>query len=190
MQSVIKAGGSIEAIEIERGYGDEWKDREAYWIAWYRFIMGPKLTNLTDDGEGSIGYIPTEETRIKISISGKGKTGKYERTPEWRKQVGDRSRGRKHTAAAKAKCAESSRGRLHTQESKEKMSIAQRGRTFTDEARARISESLKKHFSNPENLEAMRQRQIGKTLSEEHKAAIGRGVVKAFSEISLKDCRL
>src|SRR3954462_15746958 len=55
IRSVLDAGGSIEMVVIERGVGDGWQPRETHWISWYRFIMGSKLTNSTNGGEGVFG---------------------------------------------------------------------------------------------------------------------------------------
>lgn len=62
------------------------------------FLLGRKnlgtgiLRNLTDGGEGSSGYVPTEETRLKLS---------------------DASRGRKHTKESRIKISKAKMGERH-----------------------------------------------------------------------------
>lgn len=62
------------------------------------------LVNLTDGGEGSVGIIQSEETKLKKSISLKGK-----------------NLGKKHTEETKEKLRLKNLGRKHTQETKEKI---------------------------------------------------------------------
>lgn len=61
----------IKALEVVPYTGD-WASREAYWIKRMR-SEGHRITNLTDGGEGTTGYVPTEATRIKQSKSSKGR---------------------------------------------------------------------------------------------------------------------
>lgn len=48
-----------------------WQEREKYWIAYYKPIS--KLTNLTNGGDGLSSYNHSDETKLKISQSHKGK---------------------------------------------------------------------------------------------------------------------
>jgi len=80
------------------------------------------LCNMTDGGEGSSGRIPSEETRKKLSESGKG---------------------RKHTLKAKRKMSESGKGRKMSDESKRKNSEAKKGSKRSEETKSKISEAKK-----------------------------------------------
>jgi hypothetical protein len=92
---------------------------------------GVKLVNISDGGEGTSGWIPSEETRQKI-----GQANKH--TP---KASGEQHGmfGKKHTAESLAKMSAFQKGRMvgenhpfygkhHTDESKAKVSIARKGK--------------------------------------------------------------
>jgi hypothetical protein len=49
---------------LEITTAEDWKQRERYWIAFYRKLHGKRLTNSTDGGEGLIN--PTNDVRKKI----------------------------------------------------------------------------------------------------------------------------
>lgn len=79
MRSFVRDGVTpiIELIETIPA-GEDWANREMFWIELYR-KWGCDLTNTTDGGEGTTGWIPSTETRKKIGI---GNTGK-KRLPEF-----------------------------------------------------------------------------------------------------------
>jgi group I intron endonuclease len=54
-------------------YDQDWVEREKYWIKYYR-DAGCNLVNATDGGDGTPGYVPTMETRRKMSLINTGKT--------------------------------------------------------------------------------------------------------------------
>lgn len=106
-----------------------WQERERYWIKYYR-EQGCKLTNLTDGGDGTIGYEFTEEVCKKISAFHKGKPLSFEH----RRKIGEAQTGEKNhrygkkadnillAKLSKAHSGENNGfyGRHHTQESIEK----------------------------------------------------------------------
>lgn len=122
--------------------------------------------NFTIGGEGTSGYVFTNEQRKRISELCKGeKNGMFGKhhSEETRKKIGDSERGWKHTEDAKRKLAESAK-KLHTglkrsEETKRKISEARKSkdpwnkgkkfgkrekkRTFSEEARRNISEGCK-----------------------------------------------
>ena len=60
-------------------YLDDWAEEERLWIARLRSLSGhPKLTNSTDGGEGVEGLVFSEESRKKMSQSGKGRRASAE----------------------------------------------------------------------------------------------------------------
>lgn len=63
LRSLIAAGLRPIHGTMERGSGDGWPEREQFWIATHKAT----LTNHTDGGEGSPGYVPTPELRRKWS---------------------------------------------------------------------------------------------------------------------------
>ena len=85
-------------------------DHEVLLISWFK-KMGYQLANLTDGGEGVVGYRPTQETLAIMSAKLKGK-------PSWAK-------GKKL--------------KPHTEETKRLMSIAHKGRAITVEHKLNIS---------------------------------------------------
>jgi hypothetical protein len=89
---------------------------------------GVFLVNISDGGEGTSGWIPSEETRKRI-----GKSNKH--TP---KASGEKHGmfGKKHTPESLAKMVESQNRRDHTNH-------PMRGKHHTEESKAKMSESLK-----------------------------------------------
>ena len=70
--------------------------------------------NLTDGGEGALGWIPSEETKRKIS---EAKTGEV-RTPETRQRISEAKKG----------VVSGMKGKAHTEESRQRMSFAKKGK--------------------------------------------------------------
>lgn len=54
--------------EIEVGEGEEWRQRERFWISHFR-DAGANLINLLAGGEGPSEYNPTPATRLKLSVA-------------------------------------------------------------------------------------------------------------------------
>lgn len=106
---------------IEECNEGNWQDRERYWIAYFR-KEGFDLTNLTDGGDGVLGYVCTPEHRAKLSIARKGRTG-------WNKGI-------PHTEETKAKIRANSKpnrgtfafGHVISVETRLKMSASHKGK--------------------------------------------------------------
>lgn len=75
VKSLVNKGlkPKIEVIDIVPI--SEWIFWEQYWISQFR-TWGFNLKNMTDGGEGNYGRVVSETTKIKMSISKKGKTPK------------------------------------------------------------------------------------------------------------------
>jgi len=150
-------------------------EAEVKWIAFGR-EQGWPLTNLTDGGEGAlrrsastiakfrekmIGHPTSPETRAKISASNK----RAYASPELRKAVGDRARGRKLSdeqrlaiseatllrfadPTARAQHGDAQRRRFAEQgvseETRAKLSAAGKRRVFTEETRQKMREAWKR----------------------------------------------
>lgn len=110
---------AAEALTNEESLAFE-VERIAFWKG-----MGVKLANLTLGGEGTKGL---------------------KRSKEWCEALGNRMRGRRHTAETIAKMSVASRGRVTSAETKQKQSEGVRA-TWTPERRAAwaIAKSGKKH---------------------------------------------
>lgn len=113
------------------------------------------LRNLTDGGEGTSGWVPSEETRKRMSESRRGvKHHMFGKThsDESRKKLSDSICGEKHYMF----------GKKHTDETIKKLSEYRKGKIHTDEIKTKISESLRGE-KNP---------MYGKKHSEETKRKI------------------
>jgi group I intron endonuclease len=122
--------------------GSCWQDAEIRWIAHYRVEVGSDLLNVSNGGKGQRGYVPTEETRAKISAAGKARAP-YPRKPhseETRAKIAATLKGRPGPMA----------GKKHSPETLAKMSAAQAGRKLTEEHCATLSKALKGRSVSPE----------------------------------------
>lgn len=99
----------MELIEVASD--ENWKEREKHHIRFMRLI-GCRLTNLTDGGEGQSGRKIPDEVKRKIVETRRKNNNFNVITPEWHQKL---------TAAKKKKVAE--KGSLHTEEQKRKWSI-------------------------------------------------------------------
>lgn len=124
---------------------------------------GVRLVNISNGGEGTSGWIPSQETRQRI-----GEANKH--TP---KASGEKHGmfGKKHTAESLAKMVASQNKRDHTNH-------PMRGKRHTEESKAKMSQSLKGtkigkdnpfygKTHSPEVLEKMRLAHIGRKQSAE-----------------------
>lgn len=174
---------------IEECDESKWSEREQCWIKYYR-ELGCRLTNLTDGGEGSIGYIPTEETRKKLSDSLKGKlSGKC--NPFYGKHHSEHTiniiREKRKLQIFSKECimrrAKKISGNNHylygkhiSEEAKMKMSEAKLGNNnpnygkhHSEERKRKISESNKGKKRSEETRNNISVSHKGKRLSEEQK---------------------
>jgi hypothetical protein len=148
--------GVVREVNDELG-----AQEERAMIALYR-QQGCRLTNLTDGGEGSPGWIPTEETRRKISASLVG--NKYRlgipHTEETKKRIGEKSKGNKYSLGVRPSVETRAKlsavhkgnkynlGRKLSAEHKMKISLSLQGNQYavgykhTAETKTRISQSL------------------------------------------------
>lgn len=131
-------------------------DAEIRWIAKLDTCHGPGY-NMTEGGEGTVGYKHTEEAKRKI-----GEQEQYERTPEIRRKL---SESRKKVAAnpteamleERKKHSERMKGRRNPcygkawgrtgplkEETKRKLSEAHRGKVLSANHKRKIKESLRK----------------------------------------------
>lgn len=68
IKSLRNAGLKPVMEVIDECYGNNWVEKEQYWISFYK-NSGAKLCNLTDGGEGILGCKRSEETKKKISLN-------------------------------------------------------------------------------------------------------------------------
>lgn len=131
---------------VEDGVGDGWQPIEKKWIAHYR-ASGCDLVNATDGGEGVVGFVVSEETRKRQSISRTGK--KCNLSPEGRASISLTHRTRLRlpvTAETRQKLSEANRGRKHSADTIEKCKTARaewwakkEDRSFSQEYKDKMS---------------------------------------------------
>lgn len=90
--------------------------------------------NLTDGGDGHLGFIMTEETKQKLSEANKGKTLSEETKQKLRKPK---------TEETKQKISEAKKGKTFSEEHKQKISEAKKGKTRSEETKQKISDAMK-----------------------------------------------
>ena len=125
---LILSAGFLPTITLIGEVEGNGSQEEQAWIA-YGKQEGWRLVNSTEGGEGSLGYIPTEETRKKLSKSLKG-------IPSWNK-------GKHCSEETKRKLSEINKGKHPSAETLRKMSEASKGRICSEETRRRMSKAFK-----------------------------------------------
>lgn len=129
---VIQSWQTITREELARA--------EVYWIS-HLTALGCSLTNSTAGGEGSVGYIHTQEDKIKMSLAKAGVT----LTAEHREKISTTLRGNKralghtHDRATRKKMSE----RVFTETARENMGRAQRGKKHSPETKAKMARARK-----------------------------------------------
>ena len=137
----------------------------------------PSGYNLTDGGEGNIGWVPSEEWKRKKSEEQKGKT-----TPiEVRLKISRALRGKhpSEVTRAKLRLRKNRKGKVHSEEAKKKMSASRMGKGTgpkSKETREKMSKAAKKRIQTVEG-----KKQIQRFHLAGVKAQIGR--VHSESEI-------
>jgi hypothetical protein len=126
---VLMAGLTPRIEEVDVA-GDDWEEKERFWIAHFR-AAGFDLTNQTDGGEGTPGLEMPLHVRVQVSARQSARM-----TPEYRKHIGVKSR------------------EAWTPERRAEWSIRMSER-YTPEERARRSA----HQNSPEMLERQRIKQ-------------------------------
>lgn len=117
---------------------------EIFYISAYKRMTS--LYNLTDGGEGNLGWIPTKETRDKIGIA----NSKRIISDETRKKLSEAGKGRKHTEEAKKKIGLIHKGKIISEEAKKKIGEANSKYTRDDSYRKKMSEVKKGEIRSEE----------------------------------------
>ena len=130
--------------------------------------------NCTAGGDGSIGCIPSQEIREKMSKAKRGKR----LTEEHRTKIGAAQKGKCVSDETRAKISEASKGisknsgRKLSDEHKSKLSEINKGKRLTEEHKKKISESLKGRQKSEETKLKLSMANKGKILSEETRAKL------------------
>lgn len=124
---------------IATGKGAGYAEAEQQWIARYR-AWGCRLTNLTDGGDGAIGYRHSAKSKERMSSAKKGKPvsdasrRNLEKgwttalSPEVRAKIGRAQRGKVVSAETRAKLRTINLGKHHSDKTKAIISEIGRGR--------------------------------------------------------------
>lgn len=97
------------------------------------------LCNLTDGGDGTMNRKHTQETKLKMSKSRKGKL----KSTEWKNKISESHKGMTITESTRQKLIDSHKGKTIPQEQKDKIRNALKNRYFSPEHREKISVALK-----------------------------------------------
>ena len=141
--------------------------------------------NATAGGDGTLGWVPSPETRRKISEASTrqmAQPGAREHLsicatrqmsdPAVREAIGAANRGRVHTDETRAKVSAAGRGRIRSAEHRANISAALTGKSRPPEVRAKVSASKTGKPMSAEAREAMSRAGRGKPKSDEHKASM------------------
>lgn len=100
MRKLLLLGLRPTLAIVESGTGN-WAEAERRWITHYK-TENCALTNLTEGGEGTPGYIPTAETRAKMSVAHLGLKQTPESTAKTRAALLGRKQSPEHVAKLSA----------------------------------------------------------------------------------------
>lgn len=142
---------------------------------------GANLYNLTDGGEGQVGFkhspetiakmrqrIVTEEMRQASSLANKGKI----LPPETRAKISEGLRGRPVSPESRAKMSASHKGqglgKKQSEEHRRKCALARTGRVVSEETRAKLRAANFGKRPSPETIAKSQAARTGRKLSAEH----------------------
>ena len=121
------------------------------------------LHNRTDGGEGSSGWVPSEETRRKISEASKGNTYMLGKTlsEETKRKMSDTRKGKTHSEETKKKQSEVKKGKTFSEEHRRNLSEAQKGKSLSEETRRKMSETRKGKIPSKETRRKLSEARKG-----------------------------
>ena len=161
-------GNNFEFKIIEEINGDynDLLNAEQKWIDYYKSYDRDRGYNISAYARGSGGYIVSEETKKKISISHTGKRHS-EKTKqmlsEQRKGELNNFYGKKHTEEARKKMSESKRGYTPTEKQLESLKIGRGNKYLTKESREKIGIA---HRGEKSGMAKLSEKDVINILSE------------------------
>ena len=158
--------------------------------------LGIELVNVTDGGDGVSGWVPSEETRKRISQANKGRKWtseesrkrlsdfrkNYKASEELKKKLSQAQRGKKMPPEAIEKTRLAHLGSKRSAESRAKMSAAAKNRKFSAKHRKKISEANKGKRRTLEQKERYRKCRLGKAHSAQRKKNISLAVKRYYQK--------
>ena len=124
--------------------------------------MAPGGYNMTLGGEGTLGWIPSLETRAKLRAASTGKG----HSPETRAKLSAITKAMVVSLETRAKLSAAHKGRVVSPETRAKIGAA--SRNPSPETRAKMSAATKGRVASPETLAKMRT--AGRNISPETRA--------------------
>ncbi len=156
IREVLADGLEPQMVILETNPSD-YAMAERDWIRRYR-SWGCRLTNLSDGGDGSPGY---------------------RHTPEERRRISTREKGKKLSPATRAKISAASKGRVKSPEERAKLSAAHKGKKKSPEHRAAIRRAANRrdnaYVIARNKTVGMRQATAARNRTAAHKAAVAAG---------------
>lgn len=125
----------VDVIE-ECDSEEKLNEREIYWIAFYN-CKKPNGYNLTDGGEGVIGYKAPPELSARLSKMRKGRPN----TPEQRAKISATLKGKIFSPETCAKISTAKMGHTVSSETRKKLRNANLGKKASAQTRAKMSDS-------------------------------------------------
>lgn len=167
--SIVNKHGYEVQILFEDLTWEEAKEKEKEFIILYgRYNVNKGLLcNLTDGGDGSLGYIPSQEALLKISKTSKGRPKTPEQISKWKSKI-DFSK----STEVREKIRQSLLGKKHSEERKINQSKAQLGKTLSEETKEKLRQCRKGIKTGPFSeihIQKLRESHRGIKQSEETK---------------------
>jgi group I intron endonuclease len=141
---VVEKHGSYAVTIVEDALtNDEALELEILLIGEAR-EAGLPLCNLTDGGEGLVGFKHSEESRRKMRISNRGKTKSgHKLSAEHRQKLSDAHMGKTLSEEHRAILSEAQKGRVVTAETRSKISAALTGKPISEEHKAKLHKPVR-----------------------------------------------
>lgn len=111
-----------------------WQKREKFWISQF-----PNLINLTEGGDGCLGFIHDNLTKEKLRMAMIGR----KHTEEFKQAMSLRLKGKPLSEEHKANIGKANSGKKATDATKRKLSESHKGIKQSEESRKKRSETIK-----------------------------------------------
>ena len=121
-----------------------WQEREQYWISQF-----PNLINLTDGGDGCIGFIHNSKAIEKIRQSKIG----TKHSVEFKEAMSKRLKGVPLSEEHKSKIGLANKGREASEITRKKLSESHKGISQREESKRKRSESIKLWWTKRKSIE-------------------------------------
>ena len=121
-----------------------WQEKEKYWISYYS-----NLINITEGGDGSLGFLHTPETIKKLRNINLGRKHSQEFKDNMSKRLKGKSLSQEHIN----KISNSTKGKYVSEETKQKLSKSHIGIKQSEESKQKRSDTIKKWWAKRKSIE-------------------------------------